>query len=50
MNIDLAPNLSDGEYSLTLEDAVAIAPPRPPTPTFTASAAAIAWGAVRSGK
>lgn len=35
---------------LSLEQAVTMAPSIPPTTTFTASTAAIAWGAVRSGQ
>lgn len=35
---------------LSLEEAVAVTPSRPPSPTFIASTAAIAWGAVRSGQ
>lgn len=38
------------QIPLSLEQAVAMAPSVPSTTTFTASTAAIAWGAVRSGQ
>lgn len=47
--IDLDTRKDSFVHPLTLEEAIAMAPSHPPTPTFIASTGAIAWGAVRSG-